>query len=117
LLIGTLALCGPTQAASEALCRPNIAIKKTTFAPAQAQQRIWTAALAVDASRCTVNAGRFEIGFDRIIEYGPDLRFSEWFDWKEGPTEVSYVFGWDEAPTAYWISGVAPCPCRNEPVR
>ena len=116
-LIGAIAFCGPAQAANEMLCKPQLAFRQVNFSEAKERQRIWTATLAVDASRCTVNAGRFEIGFDRIIEYGPDLRFFERFDWKDGATDVAYVFGWDEAPTAYWISGIAPCNCRNEPAR
>src|SRR4051812_35772167 len=105
------------SATAQSLCKPQLAFRQVNFSEVKERQRAWTATLAVDASQCAVAAGRFEIGFDRTIEYGPDLRFFERFDWKDGATEVSYVFGWDEAPTAYWISGVSPCACRKQAAR
>jgi hypothetical protein len=113
LLVTGIVLCGPTQAASEPPCKPELAFKETRFSPIQAQQRIWTGVISVDASKCAAGFGRFALGFDRIIEYGPDLTFVEPFEWKPGEISVSFIFGYDEAPTNYWIADIAPCGCRN----
>jgi hypothetical protein len=74
---------------------------------------VWTAALSVDASRCTTTSGHFQISFDRLKETAPDLLFTEQFVWSPGDVEVSLNFWADEAVLDYSIAYVEPCTCRN----
>jgi hypothetical protein len=57
------------------------------------------------------SSGAFEIKFVRIKETGPDLLFSERFQWSPGLTQVSLDFWWDEAVLDYWIADVPSCGC------
>jgi hypothetical protein len=80
-------------------------------------QRTWTAALNVDASRCTVDSGRFDIHFIREKENAPELEFSETFTWQAGELgtgqfEASISLWIDEAVHDYRIYA-APCTCRD----
>jgi len=113
LLAGSAILLGATHAAGQQLCRPTLSFSEVRFSEIQNQQRTWTAALSVDASRCTATSGRFEIGFDRLKEIAPDMKFVEQFTWKPGRVEVSVDFWADEAVLDYSINYVEPCTCRN----
>ena len=111
---GALALVlGSLPAAGEPLCKPQLSVQQTRFSGTQAQQRLWVAQVTADSARCAETSGRFTLGMDRIIEYGPDLRFFQPFEWRDGKADIWIVFGHDEAPTAHWIAEVAPCGCRR----
>jgi hypothetical protein len=112
-LAAVFVLSGTTQSMAEIICKPALTIKETRFSEARNQQRIWTAALAVDASRCATRSGPFEIKFIRLKETGPDLLFSESFMWRPGQVEVSVDFWWDESVHHYWIGEVVPCGCAD----
>src|SRR6266850_4457078 len=81
---GLLVLLGVTHAAAEPLCQPVLTIEALHFANVDVSQRVWTAQLDVDASRCAAASGRFAIDFVRLKEGAPDLRFTEHFTWKPG---------------------------------
>jgi hypothetical protein len=76
-------------------------------------QRVWTARVDVDASRCATSSGRFDINFIRLKETAPDLPFTEQFTWRPGEIEVSVNFWTDEAVLEYLIGTIAACPCRD----
>jgi hypothetical protein len=113
LLAAGIGMSGTTQSLGEQICKPRLSFKEVRFAPAKNLQRKWTAVLEVDASRCAVESGRFDIRFVRLKEYAPDLEFSEQFTWWAGQIEVSIEFWIDEAVHEYAIDSVGPCPCRN----
>jgi hypothetical protein len=113
LLAGLVAVCGATQAVGQSVCKPVLTVKEVRFAQVQLSQRVWTALLDVDASRCAISSGRFDINFIRLKEMAPDLPFTEQFTWSPGRIEVSVNFWADEAVLAYSIGAVAPCPCRD----
>src|SRR4030088_1153818 len=92
--------------------RPALAVKDVRFSDIQQSQRVWTARVDVDASRCAARSGRFEVEFTRVKETGLDVTFSEAFSWRPGEIEVSTVFSEDEAVADYAIAYVAPCGCR-----
>ena len=104
---------GITQAAAAQLCRPALTLKEVRFSEVRDLQRTWTAALAVDASRCATTSGRFDLAFTRGKENAPDLEFVERFTWKPGRIEVAVDFWRDEAVLDYSIGYVEPCTCRN----
>ncbi len=114
LLIGSIGL-GMTPAAAAPVCKPVLGFKEVRFSPTQPEtmERIWTAVMAVDASRCATASGRFEIMFTRQKENAPELEFVEQFTWKPGVMEVSVTFWADEAVEGYWLRGVAACPCQD----
>jgi hypothetical protein len=113
LLAGTALLLGITQAAGQQLCKPALSLENVRFSEIRNQHRTWTAALSVDAARCTATSGRFEISFDRIKETAPDVKFVERFTWTPGSVEVSVDFWQDEAVQDYVINYIEPCICRN----
>jgi len=113
LLAGIVVLFSVTQTVGQTLCKPVLTSKEVRFSDIRAQQRAWTALLAVDASRCATTFGRFSINFTRLKETGPDLLFTEQFAWSPGQVEVSLDFWADEAVGDYSIGYVASCPCRN----
>jgi hypothetical protein len=113
LLAGSAVLLGLMPAAGQPLCRPAVSFAEVGFSEIRNQHRTWTAALSVDASRCTTTSGRFEIGFDRLKEDAPDMKFVERFTWTPGRVEVSVAFWADEAVLDYSINYVEPCTCRN----
>jgi hypothetical protein len=113
LLAGLIAVCGATQAVGQSACKPVFTVKEVRFSPMRQLQRIWTARLDVDASRCATSSGRFDINFIRLKETAPDLPFTEHFTWGAGEIEVSVDFWADEAVLAYSIGAIAPCPCRD----
>jgi len=97
LLAGSAILLGATHAAGQQLCRPTLSFSEVRFSEIQNQQRTWTAALSVDASRCTATSGRFEIGFDRLKEIAPDMKFVEQFTWKPGRVARRRAMSWRKA--------------------
>jgi hypothetical protein len=113
LLAGVVALLGVPQAMGEPLCKPDLVVKDVKFSEMHLWQRVWTARIAVDASRCASASGRFSIDFVRLKEIGPDLRFTEQFTWRPGQVDVSTDFAADEAVLNYSIGDVAPCRCRE----
>ena len=112
LLAATLVCLGAMPAVAGPLCRPALAVNEVRFSDTQQSQRVWTARVDVDASRCAARSGRFEVEFTRVKETGPDVTFSEAFSWRPGKIEVSTVFWEDEAVADYAIAYVAPCGCR-----
>jgi hypothetical protein len=112
LLAATLVFFSAMPALAGALCRPAMAVKDVRFSDIQQSQRVWTARVDVDASRCAAKSGRFDIEFTRAKETGLDVTFSEAFSWRPGEIEVSTVFSEDEAVADYAIAYVAPCGCR-----
>jgi hypothetical protein len=113
LLAGLIAACGATQAVGQSACKPVFTVKEVRFSEVRLSQRVWTALLDVDASRCATSSGRFDINFIRLKEMAPDLPFTEQFTWSSGEIEVSVNFWEDEAVLAYSIGTVAACPCRD----
>ena len=113
LLAGLIAACGATQAVAQDACKPLFTIKEVRFSEVRLSQRVWTALLDVDASRCATSSGRFDINFIRLKEMAPDLPFTEQFTWSPGEIEVSVNFWADEAVLAYSIGTIAPCTCRG----
>jgi hypothetical protein len=113
VLAGLVGLVGATHALGQTTCRPALAIKEVRFSEIHRSQRIWTARIAVDASRCASASGRFEINFARLKENGPDLPFAEEFTWRAGEVEVTLDFWADESVLDYAIGDVAPCTCRQ----
>jgi hypothetical protein len=96
-------------------CRPILQFESAQLSPMRLPtlERIWTARLAVDASRCATKTGRFEIGFLQLKETAPDIGFHAAFAWTAPATEISFVFAPDEAVADYWLYIVEACPCRD----
>jgi hypothetical protein len=94
-------------------CKPVLALKDVKLSAITAQQREWTATLAVDHSSCTSPSGSFKLGFIRVKENAPDLEFVEQVTWELQPKQISASFWEDEAPASFWIDDVAPCACRR----
>jgi hypothetical protein len=113
LLVGTLALIGTTPSIGAPLCKPDLAVKQYQFSQPRAAQRVWTARIAVDASRCATASGPFNVDFVRLKENAPDLRFTQQFKWKPGQVEASTDFALDEFVLDFSIGDVAACPCRE----
>ena len=112
LLAATFVVFGTMPAVAGPLCRPALAVNEVRFSDIQQAQRVWTARVDVDASRCAAKSGRFEVEFTRVKETGLDVTFSEAFSWRPGAIEVSTVLSEDEAVADYAIAYVAPCGCR-----
>jgi hypothetical protein len=106
-------ICSVTQTMAEADCRPSLTFKDVKFSEAQNQLRKWTGVISVDATRCTATSGPFEIKFVRLKEIGPDLLFTEKFNWSPGLVDVSLNLWWDETIQEYWIGDVEPCECAG----
>jgi len=106
-------LCSATQTIGQQACQPALELNAARTSEAHDWKKVWTGKLALDASRCSTSSGQFEIQFTRLIEFGPDLRFTQRFVWNAGQTEVSLEIGWDEWLQDYRISDIAPCPCRD----
>jgi hypothetical protein len=114
-LAALFVLSAATPSLAQQVCKPVLEIKETRLSAMKppALERRWIAELSVDATQCASQAGRFQIGFTRLTEGGPDVQFTETFDWRPGLLEVSINFRPDEAVQDYWIATVAPCPCRQ----
>ncbi len=113
LVASLVAGLAATQSLAAALCTPDLAVTSTHLSEVRAQQRTWTARVAVDASACATTSGRFFIRFVRLKEDAPDLPFAEAFTWRPGVIDVSTVFAADEAVQNYAIGYVRPCACRE----
>src|SRR5262249_23218877 len=89
----------PAPAAAAPVCKPVLTVKDVRFSATQPEtmERIWSATVSVDASRCATSTGRFEIVFSRLKENAPELDFSERFTWKPESVAVSVTFWADEA--------------------
>jgi hypothetical protein len=108
VIVATLA-AGPGYGAPA--CKPGLAVTDIMFSQVHRLQRIWSARIAVDASRCATDYGAFDIAFVRLKETAPDMRFTERFDWTPGVIVVATDFAADEAVLDYSIEAAA-CPCR-----
>ncbi len=108
-------LLSVAQADARQLCRPALAIGDVAFSEMRppSRERIWTAVVTVDASRCATSVGRFSIGFLRIKEDGGELEFRESFTWSPPALRVSVRFWADEAVESSWIDEIDPCPCHG----
>jgi hypothetical protein len=114
LMIALLGV-GLSPATAAPVCKPVIGFKEVRFSPTdrETMERMWSATLSVDASRCLTTSGRFEILFSRLKENATEIEFSEPFVWKPGSMEVSVNFWADEAVESYWLHSIAACPCRD----
>jgi len=70
LLATILVYLGAMPAVAGPLCRPALAVNEVRFSDTQQSQRVWTARVDVDASRCAARSGRFEVEFTRVKEPG-----------------------------------------------
>src|SRR5262245_40190025 len=103
----------PLQAFGQPVCKPQLSLSETRLSPVEDWKRLWAVVVSIYAAQCVTASGQFRLGIDRIQEYGPDLRFYAPFEWRGDRTEVSIVFGYDEAPVRSWVEDVAACPCQN----
>jgi hypothetical protein len=113
ILAATVVFLAAMPAVAGPLCRPALTVNEVKFSDVRLSQRVWTARVAVDASRCAARSGRFDIEFTRLKETAPDLTFSEKFAWSPGQVDVSTMFWEDEGVLDYAIAYVAPCECRQ----
>jgi hypothetical protein len=117
--IAFLSICFGVPSVSQAYdreeCRPNLAITRANFSAMQELYltRKWTAVVTVDAARCAVTSGAFEIEFERLKENGPDTDFTQQFEWTLPSINVAVDFWADEAVGHYWINKIQPCPCAR----
>jgi hypothetical protein len=91
-LVTSLMIGIATQASAGTSCKPMITFKEVRFSEAQNQRREWTATVSVVASRCAGTSGQFDIKLVRLKEVGPDLLFTERFNWTPGLIDVSLEF-------------------------
>jgi hypothetical protein len=117
LLATGIALLNASPSLGSPICRPHLAVKDVRISELRNLERTWTAALTVDASRCTAFSGPFEIHFVREKENAPELEFSETFIWQAGELgtaqiEASIDLWIDEAVHDYRVYA-APCACRD----
>ena len=70
-----------------------------------------------DPSYCATRSGNFEIDVIRTKEYSPDMQFTEKYRWNAGQFDVSIELRADEAIEDYRIGFIAPCVCREIPLR
>jgi hypothetical protein len=120
LCIFALLACGvgffsEAQASGQRVCKPALAFKEVRFSAMRPPtlERKWTAVLSVDASSCKTTSGIFEIGFSRLKENAIDSDFQVELTWHPTSVEVSVDFWADEAVEGYWLTNIAPCPCRD----
>jgi hypothetical protein len=112
-MIVCVVLCSATRTVGQQACHPALELIAARTSEVHDWKRVWTGVLALDASRCSTSSGQFEIQFNRLMEFGPDLQFSQRFVWNVGQTEVSLDLGWEEWLQDYRVSSIATCPCRN----
>jgi hypothetical protein len=113
LLAASTVVVGATPNVAQQLCQPAVTVADAHISEARNMQRTWSAALTVDASRCSATSGQFEVEFTRLKENAPDMQFIERFTWVPGRTRISLDMWWDEWLQDYRIGRIAPCPCRN----
>ena len=75
----------------------------------------WKVTVLADAKHCATRSGMFEVDFILTRELGPDVQFTERFQWTEGQFEISIEFTGDETVLDHRIGFVAPCVCRGIP--
>jgi uncharacterized membrane protein YfcA len=98
------------------VCHPVLSITQTALSEVQrpGMERRWTAAVAVNASKCATKSGYFFLGFLREKENAFPLEFREQFAWME-PLSLVGVDVWaDESLERVWIDSIQPCPCAGE---
>jgi hypothetical protein len=100
-------------ASGGALCKPTVTFGPAHLSDMASAQRLWSARLNVDASRCASRAGSFAIDFIRLIEFGPDLPFTQRFAWRDGQVNVAVEFSANEAVLDYGLGDVSSCVCRE----
>ncbi len=103
-------LCA-SHAAGAPVCKPDLTVADVMFSQIHRLQRVWSARILVDASRCASDHGNFEIKFVRLKETAPDMRFTEQFSWMPGVVVVATEFAADESVQAFSIAAPS-CPCR-----
>jgi hypothetical protein len=107
----------PAYADPGPVCRPTLSIAQTTFSdvhPAIMERR-WTAAVAVDSSKCATKAGYFELECIREKENAFPLEFRKQFIWTEPLSSLVGIDVWaDEAIERVWIDSIQPCPCVDK---
>ena len=110
-----ICVSGASLAYGREECRPNLAITRVNFSAMQELYltRKWTAVVTVDAARCAVASGAFEIGFERLKENGPDTDFTQQFEWTPPSINVAVDFWADEAVGHNWIDKIQPCLCAR----
>ena len=98
---------------AQASCKPALAFTGAHYSPMQlpSLERTWTVAFTVDSSRCAASSGEFSILFSVLTENGPDFEVVEKFSWNSDLNVISRKFWADEAPAAYRVLSIAPCPC------
>jgi hypothetical protein len=116
-LAASSVLLSATPSHGEPICKPQLAVTNIRISELRNLERTWTAAVHVDASRCAVSSGRFDIRFVREKENAPKLEFVEPFTWRTGEAgtgkiEASIDFWIDEAVPDYRIDAAA-CGCRQ----
>jgi hypothetical protein len=117
LLATGIVLLSATPSLGRSICKPNLAVKDVRISELRNLERTWTAAVQVDASRCTDFSGRFDIHFIREKENAPEVEFSVPFTWHAGELGT----GQSEASIDLWVDEVvhqyrayaAPCACRD----
>ena len=112
--LAAMLLClGASQAAGQAVCKPALTLKSTTFSAPVNLHRVWRAQFDVDASTCATTSGLFSIQLVRVKENSMDVAFVEPFRWNKTATEARVDFWHDEAVLDFRVTEVAACPCRN----
>ena len=117
LLATSIVLLNASPSFGRPICKPQLAVKDVRISELRNLERTWTAAVHVDASRCTDFSGRFEIHFLREKENAPEIEFSETFTWHAGELGIGQI----EASIDVWVDEVvhdyrayaAPCACRD----
>jgi hypothetical protein len=112
MLIAIFAATSPPARAG-ALCKPTLTFGPAHFSETASAQRLWSARLNVDVSRCASTSGNFAIDFVRLVEFGPDLPFTERFPWRDGSVDVAVEFSLNEAVLDYALGEVSSCICRE----
>jgi hypothetical protein len=115
--VGTpsIARAGATEIAAAPVCKPALSFEEARLSPMQPPtlERKWTATVVVDASRCAITAGAFEVGFSRMKENSMTVKFREQFIWSAPSVVIGLDFSADEAVEAYWIESIEECPCAR----
>ena len=106
---------GAASAAGAPICKPALAFEDVRFSAVnpETMTRTWTATIVADASHCASSSGYFEILFTRQKENGPEVDFTEPFEWRPGAVRVSVDFWADEAVEDYRATRIIECPCRR----
>ena len=112
-IASAIMLVAPSHAIGQPVCKPALVIKQAGLSAPFNLQRIWRAAITVDASQCATNTGLFSVWFIRGIENGPDMAFAEPFIWHDGDIVIRVDFWHDESVVDSQLADVAACRCRE----